>query len=143
MSSSDTPRRSGKSRVRRSLAWWRKRVPAWVATIITLGAILWLTLARDPLPDNDLPTFPGIDKVVHAIMFGWLTLVMCWDWYVSRRCRLVPLQIALCALLSILLGGAIEIAQGAMGFGRSADIWDFTADTIGSLAVMAALLRRP
>ena len=127
----------------RPLVWLRRHVPAWAVTTATAVAILWLTLARTPLPETDLPMIPGMDKLVHAIMFGWLTLVVCWDWYTSTRSRLNKRQIAICAVIAILSGGAIEIVQWAMGNGRSADIWDFTADTIGALAVMAALLRRP
>ncbi len=127
----------------RALVWLRRKIPAWIATGLTVSAILWLTLARTPLPETDLPMFPGADKLVHAIMFGWLTLVVCWDRYASTHKRLNPRQIAVCATISILFGGVVEIAQDVMGCGRSADIWDFTADTIGALTVMAALLRRP
>ena len=124
------------------MAWWRRKVPAWCVTTIVLGAILWLTLARAPIPETEIPAIPGADKVVHAIMFGGLTLVMCWDWSVSRRQILKRWQVSLCAVASIIVGGAIEIAQGAMGYGRSADIMDFAADTIGALTVMYMILRR-
>ena len=124
------------------MAWWRRKVPAWIVTSIVLVAILWLTLARTPLPETDMPSIPGADKVVHAIMFGGLTLVMCWDWDVSRSRALRRWQASVCALASITIGGAIEIAQGAMGCGRSADIMDFAADAAGALVAMYLVMRR-
>ena len=36
-------------------------------------------------------------------------------------------------------GGGIEIAQGAMGLGRDADILDFVADSVGVLIALIAL----
>lgn len=75
-------------------------------------------------------------------MFGTLTLVMCWDWYVSRRRPLLMWQTALCATVAIAAGGAIELIQGAMGCGRSADIMDFVADTVGAVAVMCVIMGR-
>lgn len=129
--------------IRRGLVTLRCHIPAWTVTAVTVVAILWLTLARTPLPETEIPLIPGADKIVHAVMFGWLTLVICWDWYITTHSRLSAPRIAVCAIISILFGGAVELAQGAMGCGRSADIWDFTADTIGALTVMAALLRRP
>ena len=131
-----------KTRLKRALAWWRRKIPAWCVTAAVAGAILWLTLARTPLPETDLPSIPGVDKVVHAIMFGTLTLVMCWDWYVSSRRPLQMWQTALCATVAIAAGGAIELIQGAMGCGRSADIMDFVADTVGAVAVMCVIMGR-
>lgn len=118
-------------------------MPAWLLTVLTVGAVLWLTLAPQPLPDNDIPLFPGADKLVHAAMFGGVTLVLWADWRMTRHRPLAVWQTALCAVIAIALGGAIEIAQGTMNLGRSADFADFVADTIGSLAVMAILLHRP
>lgn len=129
--------------VAHAMTWWRRRLPAWLLTVLTVGAVLWLTLAPQPLPDNDIPLFPGADKLVHAAMFGGVTLVLWADWRMTRHRPLAVWQTALCAVIAIALGGAIEIAQGTMNLGRSADFADFVADTIGSLAVMAILLHRP
>lgn len=128
--------------LKKGMVWWRSTIPAFTLTAATLAAILWLTLARTPLPETDLPTFPGADKLVHAVMFGTLTVIACWDWYASRRRALCNWQISLCAIVAIALGGGIEIEQGAMGNGRSADILDFVADTIGALAAMAIVMSR-
>ena len=120
---------------------WHGKAPAWMLTAVITAAILWLTLARTPLPETDLPIFPGADKVVHAIMFGSLAIAIWLDWHATIRRALTPWQNAACALISILLGGAIEIAQGAMANGRSADIWDFVADSIGAILAILLMMR--
>ena len=111
-----------KIRLNRAMAWWHRHMPAWLLTIVTVAAVLLVTLCRPPMPEEDIPSIPGLDKVVHALM-----------------CAAV--SAALCSLGAILLGGAIEIAQGAMHMGRAADFYDFVADTIGALAAFALLLR--
>ena len=55
------------------------RLPQWVFTAATTLLILWLTLAPDPLGDDAPTLFPGADKIVHAIMFGFLTTMILLD----------------------------------------------------------------
>ena len=135
-------------------------IPAGLLSLLVLSAILWLTLAPQPLPDNDLPLFPGADKVVHALMFGGLYFILALDlamWRLTRRggeCRkapavgkpkLLPASWAFVfALFACLFGGGIELAQGAMGMGRGCDILDFYADVGGvllSVSITPPILR--
>ncbi len=105
----------------------------FVPTAIVLVAILYLSLASDPVPDSHrFLNFPGADKVVHAIMYMGLTAVFCFDYY---RYPLQPRKRHLIAALlaAIAIGGAIEIIQEAMHTGRSGDLLDFAADTAGAL----------
>lgn len=126
-------------RVRR----WLATVPAGVLTCLTVSAILWLTLAPHPLPDDDMPMIPGLDKLVHACMFGGLYFVMGLDvaiWRTAHKKTVFPLlkrkTALILALAAAALGGGIEIAQGVMGLGRGCDIMDFVADVAGiALAV--------
>lgn len=116
-----------------------QRLPAWILTVITLAAVLWLTLAPHPLGEQEPPPlFPGADKVVHAIMFGALTFVALLDWARGRDFRSIrwPACI-LMAALSSLLGIAIEFIQRSMGMGRSYDPMDMLADITGSFLVAA------
>ncbi len=55
------------------------KLPPWILSILTVALILWLTLAPDPLGDDSPRLFPGADKVAHAIMFGFLTVVQLLD----------------------------------------------------------------
>lgn len=119
------------------IAKWIIGLPSWSLTLVVVLAIFYLTLVPHPLPDNDIELFPHADKVVHAIMFGGLYFVTYLDRY-RRGLRTGGLPLSGRAtgwivVSVIVFGGLIEIAQGAMGAGRSADIMDFLADTVGVL----------
>ena len=114
------------------------RLPAGTLTILTILAILWLTLAPDPLPSTGMKLFPGADKVVHACMFGGLFFMVYLDrdgTYRKRRIRWNPAQrmqfTIFAAMGCALFGGAIELAQDA-------DWLDFVADGAG--VALAAVL---
>ncbi len=63
------------------------------------------------------------DKVMH--FSGYCALAI-WFGGVARRSRYL-----IVGSLLVALGGALEIAQGAMGQGRTADWWDFLANSLG------------
>lgn len=121
-----------------ALKLWRRRVPAWGFTILVTAAILWLTLAPDPLPEESLPTFPGMDKVAHACMFGGLLIAVIWDWLALSGRRLGKKRPLWAALAVAAFGGAVELVQEAMGMGRGADILDFLADCGGVALIYGA-----
>ena len=76
------------NRLRRNIAGGFLSVPTGGFTLIVVVAILWLTLARSPFGDTPMPHIPGLDKVVHACMFGGLTFVGeldCSRWRIKRR----------------------------------------------------------
>ncbi len=117
-----------------------ERLPAWLFSALVVAAILWLTLAREPLPETSLPLFPGFDKVGHACMFGGLYFALSVDLRLHRASRGHKetrrggaLAALLLAGLCVAFGGAIELLQEAMGQGRSADWLDFAADAAGVL----------
>lgn len=121
------------------------RLPAWSLTIVCFLAICWLTLAPQPLPDNDIPLFPGADKLVHAIMFGGFTLCIILDW--NRR-HGWPSKIYktdwLAPLYASAFGIITEILQQEMNAGRSGDVWDLVADIAGAFlsAAICILYKR-
>jgi VanZ family protein len=82
-------------------------------------------------PPRYVPDLHLWDKAEHAIAFFGLTF---WFGGLVRRSR-YPVV----AVLMLLLGGGIEIAQGAMGWGRDEDIMDFVADTVGVSVALVAL----
>lgn len=123
------------NRIRNILA----SLPDWILSMLCVLAIAWLTLAPRPLGDNDLPLFPGADKVAHAIMFGGLTFCILLD--IRRKDGWRPLRLSnliIAVSIVILLGGVTEILQDEMGLGRGGDILDLAADTAGSLLTAAA-----
>lgn len=120
------------------------RLPAWTLTVVVSIAILYLTLVPRPVPDDMIPPIPGLDKIVHALMFGGLAGAIVLDRTRRHGCsRLRPLA-SLAAVIAMAAGGVIELLQGAMGMGRGMEVTDFIADGIGAWlgAVTAVALSR-
>lgn len=114
------------------------KVPTGLLSCVTVALILWLTLAPHPTGDLEIPLFPGADKVVHAIMFGFLTLVVLLESMKHRRWGAIPLPaVGAIAIACALFGLGIELLQHAMGLGRSFEVLDILADTSGAIAMGA------
>ncbi len=121
-------------------------LPQGLFTMLVTAAIFWLTLAPDPLPDNDIQLFPGFDKVAHACMFGGLYFAAAFDLVARHRGKgkthlhaaLPPIATVVTAVASIAFGGLIELVQEGMNMGRGCDLMDFVADIAG--VVIAVLL---
>lgn len=109
---------------------WPKR---WIATALVLLFILYLTLVPRPIPDTNID-IPGLDKLVHAIMFGVLAFVACID-MARRNCSHIKrLSISTIIIISVIvafIGLLIEILQQLMQLGRGGDLLDFIADIVG------------
>jgi hypothetical protein len=94
-----------------------------------------VSLAMLFTPGSDVPTAPpGVDKVVHGLLFGVLALTG--RWAGVRRPVLVGLLVGYAAVS--------EVVQGMAPLGRSASVGDVLADVVGILAGLAvwALLHR-
>ncbi len=110
--------------------------PVGAISAVIFSIVLLLTL----MPSDDIPSvsIPHIDKVVHFVMFGALSVVFLFDCsrYVGRVSygRLIAV-----AMFSSLSGGVIELLQGMMGMGRGADWFDFLADSLGAFLMPLAL----
>lgn len=111
-------------------------IPVWVSSGLCLAAILWATLSPSPAGDIEVPLFPGADKVVHALMFGALTLCVCFDlgiWRGGKRCLAAGVP-WIAAVASTFVGVAIEYLQRGMNLGRSFEPTDMLADLAGAAA---------
>ncbi|MDE6483796.1 MAG: VanZ family protein [Duncaniella sp.] len=108
-------------------------VPPGVPGALVVAIILYLTLAPQPLGDDTPELFEGADKVVHAIMFGAMAFTLSLDRLMGRGSVSRKAMIVI-TVLAIATGIVIECLQGAMDAGRSADVADGIADTIGALA---------
>ncbi len=116
----------------------------WWPSILTLGLVLWLTLAPDPVPADNIPYFPGADKLVHAIMMGGLAGAVMFDYErcgVRRTGRLTPKAIMGIVICMGIFCSIDEWVQGRMELGRSTDIYDLFADWIG--VIVAAIVTPP
>lgn len=110
------------------------KFPTGLLTGLTLIAILWLTLVPHPLGKAHFSLFKGADKVVHVVMFGFLTLVMLLD--TMKECKWAMLslvKIGLVAFACGALGVLIEWGQKKMGLGRSFEVLDILANAAGAL----------
>lgn len=98
----------------------------------TLGVALLLYIVTCCLlPERYVPNLHLWDKLEHALAFFGMTL---WFGGLTRRSRYPAI-----AVLLALLGAGIEIAQGAMHYGRDEDVMDFVADSVGITLALIAL----
>lgn len=112
------------------------KLPAGIFSVLTIGLILWLTLAPKPLGDEPLPLFPGADKIAHALMFGFLTAMFMLDWERKSNWKTVPITlIIIFSTISAIFGVVIEFIQDAMQIGRGLEFGDMVADTAGSYLI--------
>ena len=87
------------------------------------------------IPGRDVPNvnFPLMDKWVHFIIFGGFTFL----WLAAFQTTNFKKRLLL-FLLAVLVGYLVELLQGSgITSGRSYDMWDVLADSIGgALGVM-------
>lgn len=106
-----------------------KRLPRWLLTVLTVSAVLYLTLFPRPLPDTDFQFWEHTDKIVHALMMLGVYVALALD---LRRPLTPRLRWLLFAAVAA-FGAAIELAQQAMDLGRTGSAADLIADLIGAL----------
>ena len=95
-------------------------------------AILWsaIIFIGCSLPGNEIPKlgmFKHFDKIVHFTFFALFFLL----WFFVGKIN-IHRAIGL-ILLSLLIGFVIEFYQMYFVAGRSFDVWDGVADTVGAL----------
>lgn len=102
----------------------------WWPTALTLGVVLYATLSPNPVGADEVMLFPGADKLIHAIMMGGLASAVLFD----MRCaghRLSRRRKFYVALAVFVFSFIDEFAQQAMELGRSPELADAIADTVG------------
>lgn len=110
-------------------------IPPYQLTIAVGIVILYLTLLPKPFGEEDLPLFPGADKLAHCCMFGGLALTYIFERKRDRR----PLSLKgalITASAATLFGIAVEFIQDAMNLGRCGDMADALADAVGAFAAV-------
>ncbi|HTR81138.1 MAG TPA: VanZ family protein [Bacteroidota bacterium] len=111
----------------------------------TLPPIVWAALIfiESSIPGNDIPETPhGTDKLVHIVIY----FIFCWLTFraLSNAPSRVVAQMSffIAIVLTILYGFSDEFHQLFVP-GRSADVYDLTADSIGGfLFLVIALFQR-
>lgn len=108
--------------------------------MITLCAILYITLWPTPVGADEVNLFPGADKLVHAIMMGGLLSAVLFD---HRRAQRIisSIYIFKVGFWCVVFSAFDEIAQHVMNLGRSWSFSDFLSDVAG--IVIASFLAPP
>ena len=106
-----------------------------------IPGIIWLlfVLVLIWIPGKDLPHSEflfeiNFDKLVHAGIFGMLGILFCWPVYnttIARNKKIIYFIVI--ALLTSAFGYATELIQKYWAQGRSYDLMDWLADSIGAL----------
>lgn len=106
-------------------------MPLFLLSALAVVFIAVLTLMPMPVSDAE-PWMPYGDKVVHFMLFGALSTVLCFDF--GRKAGCLDRRIIIGAMaISAVYGAAVELLQGGMGLGRSADMADWLADDLGAV----------
>lgn len=92
---------------------------------VYLVALLIATLS--PLPSTSYDVVRGMDKLVHVILFGGLSIVLYWTGFSSMR-----MMVGIGLVAVSIFAGVIELLQGLLPY-RSADRMDFLAGAVGAL----------
>ena len=91
------------------------------------------------LPGEEIPTVDWLnrisfDKLVHIAVFGLLAVLFCWPFNKSGLSRRERLQYFIKISMAVSIWGlAIEFIQKFFIPGRSFDLLDWAADSIGAL----------
>ncbi|MET3875534.1 MULTISPECIES: VanZ family protein [Chitinophaga] len=103
-------------------------------------AILWiiLILVLCTLPGKDIPSNSFLDRIhfdkfVHFCLFGGIVLFLSLAIYWQKK-HISTTTLVLLVLLAAGYGLAIEFIQKYWAIGRSFDMYDLVADTLGAIA---------
>lgn len=116
-------------------------IKAWWPTLLVTATVLWLTLARHPLPEeaSSIMLFEHADKIVHAVMMGGLAATALFDMW--RRHHMLATRTILFVCIAVAVFSCLdEWAQSLTG--RTSDIADAVADLTGiAIVTVLAILK--
>ena len=101
---------------------------SWVVGI----TIFYVCIART-LPVDHVPSFEGMDKLVHCLMYLAFAVALCIDHYRAGVPFLSKRMIIMAVAFPILYGGLIEILQENFFPPRTGEWMDWLADSLGSV----------
>jgi len=106
----------------------------WVPAILWGLFISWATLKPSTYSNFNIPAWATslhLDKWVH---FGFWFI---WTWLFLKKVNPTGFYICISVVFFSAYGGLIEFLQDFMNLGRTADFWDWIADTLGALIAVA------
>ena len=99
-----------------------------------LGFLTWASLAPAKVIANFPFSFPYADKLFHFLIYGGLVAVARWTFATSRLSQLSTFNPQL-LFIAIAYGGFMELLQSFLvSYGRSFELLDVVANTLGALA---------
>jgi len=110
-----------------------------------LPGIAWffIVLVLTLLPGSDVPKIGWLDKIyffdkwVHIGLFGGLTFLLCWPFYKSVFSAKQRLNYFIKIAIAVSIWGlTIEFLQRFYVIGRSFDLLDWAADSLGALVAL-------
>jgi hypothetical protein len=117
-------------RLVKKLCTWKIIPIGWTAITIFL-----LCIPGSAIPSEGVFATEGIDKVVHAILFGGIVLLGGFNQYFRRSDNQKWRQIiVMLTLFSVGLGIGLEFLQRDYIPNRSFDGFDIMADSVGAIA---------
>lgn len=110
-----------------------KRYPISLCIIV---AVIYLSFFRPPSPE-EIPTFPGMDKVVHFLMYFGLSGVLWWEHHRAHRKYCAPRWHGYVGAMvcPIVFSGVVELLQTYCTTYRGGDWLDFAANAAGVVVV--------
>lgn len=106
-------------------------------SLLVAVIVAWVSLRTIDLDSNlDLMYFPHIDKVIHIVLYVFLTGTCTWE---SRHIIHKWQKYLVCMLLPILYGGLMEILQEYYFPPRTGDWADFACNIVGVLVGYVAI----
>ena len=107
----------------------------------TKWALLWalLIFILCAIPGRDIPHISflellNFDKWVHAVLFFVLVILLTHGFSLQNTVLLFNAKPMICAvLLSVIYGGLLEVMQGVFFQERTAELFDFIANSFGSV----------
>ena len=120
------------------IRWLSNRRLAWASAVAYL--LLIFIISHGSIRRLSLPTFSFADKIMHAVAYALLSLLLCWAFRTSRSPWLCRWAAVLALVVASLYGITDEWHQNWSPGGREADLWDWVADTVGAAAGALAVL---
>ena len=101
----------------------------YALSILVIAIIIYLSFFTPP--ENDMPTIPFLDKIVHLCMYGGLTTVLWSQYFWCHKSIQWSHLIIGGVICPIVMSGLIEIGQSTLTETRSGEWMDFVANTTG------------
>lgn len=128
--------------IRRWLAEGRPRLAVALLALAVVSMLMLLYEGSRPPAQLGLPSFRGLDKLLHFGAHLWVSSLLFAGLVLLARPRAFRLRLRLMALVVLLFDGlaglGVELVQAGLGPGRVFDWRDLAANLAGTLVAVCA-----